>query len=1172
LSRYTLSKLAVIASLLATGICMLASAGEVLAAPPSSASGQGSISGYVTRGEDSEPVAEALVVLSCSCLAQEITVFSNARGVYAVAGLPAGQYVVQGFHDDGDATSRVELSRGGKLRAHLHLQGARRAVTRDIFVRSPVDTDTPATISRYTGDELRLLNGGDSIDNDGFSGVMDQAPTANGNGPRKQMMGLSDAEQSYSVNGHDANDSISGATGVSIIREFVQEAEVLEAGYEAEHGNASGGQINVRRLAGTNDMRGTAGIRFSPRLAEPRTILATDEALRVTQNPDYGGAAYVAISGPIVEDQLFFSAGINFGAAKHTLTQSFYHRVDLDDSGGFADCPYENGTNDCVVNGNYISSQKFADQKFMTGGVQIGWLGGLDWRIRPRHTLGLTVLGGPSFSKTSYRLPFSVDPVAFGTNPDAELGGSARIATGIVDDHFGTDFGISNLVGLEYHGRALDDRMEIDAQVSYWQGSSEMAWRLEDPSQKTRPAIQEQTANGRSLIEYLDREGQASSVAGVEAACNDARLPGNACPVRTWVSGGLGQYDRDVARRVQASLDLTHFLDAKRSRGGSHQLKWGGMVSWMQRQSTYQYSGDNADDFLSHGCEAGEVGGGEYCYGRADGYRFTRSDRVDNHRYAIVDGNNPDNVTTFGYGTVRHETGELRALADPLGRGARVDGYDETLSTMNYGVYLQDRWAITPNLVVTGGLRWELQDMRDIYGRSQVLIWDNVAPRVGVVYDWTQEGRSRLYASYGWFYQPLPLQLNSRAFGGLVQVTRSYRHSDCFNRTTSIGDKTHPRIDNTGQPTEWCVDGGGSTTGLTGGAVAPGLKGPYNQQFQLGYEQELIEDLVVNIRWVHQDLGRAVEDVSTNGGTDFIIANPGREVSESAIAAQDAACAELKSELDGLPEAAEARGQLARELSRCDFMADAFRNLGSMFPKPVRTLDAWTVQLTRRLAKGWSLRASYTYSRNVGNYDGYTDPVNGSINLGASTQYDLPELVRNSYGPLTGTVPHMLNLDGIYSFDLRKSGRITLATNVRVRSGVPVSIRTDIGNAQYRGAYLNYLLPRGAGGRVETNYRVNLTASYTYPLPKDLELEFIGRIVNVTNAKAALRVDEVYSFDGARPIAGGEISDLKHAKIHRPGGGTGFFNRQIVQPQGNFGVETRFQQPISAQLELALRF
>lgn len=112
----------------------------------------------------------------------------------------------------------------------------------------------------------------------------------------------------------------------------------------------------------------------------------------------------------------------------------------------------------------------------------------------------------------------------------------------------------------------------------------------------------------------------------------------------------------------------------------------------------------------------------------------------------------------------------------------------------------------------------------------------------------------------------------------------------------------------------------------------------------------------------------------------------------------------------------------------------------------------------------------------------------------------MPELVRNSFGPLTGTVPHMVNLDGIYSFDFRRAGRLTLA------------------------------------------------------------------------AKAALRVDEVYSFEAARPIAGGDIDDLEHAKVHRPGGGDGFFDRDIVRPQGNFGVETRFQQPVSAQFELALRF
>ncbi|MFO7566354.1 MAG: carboxypeptidase regulatory-like domain-containing protein [Enhygromyxa sp.] len=1134
-------------------------------------SSTGTISGIVTDGDDDKkPLANALVVLSCACLDDSVEVYTNARGIYVAKGLPAGVYTVQGFYDALDGSRTVELPRGNKARANLSLRGDKRIADSELVIYPPVQTDTARQGTKLSGRELELTQGGGAVNNDAITTALDTVATANDNGPRRQIGGNSEVELNYTVNGHTASDPSIGNAGAEVITQFVSEVQVLEAGYEAEFGSASGGQINVRRLAGTNKFSGVAGLRFSPRLAEPRFIVATDEALRVIQTPDYGGAAYVAVSGPIVEDRLFFSLGVNFAGAQHTLTQSFYHRVDLDQSGGFADCPYENGTNDCVVGGNYIASQKFAEQTFKTGGAEIGWLLGLDWRVRPNHSIGLTVLGGPRFARTSYRLPFSVDPVAFGTNPDSDLGGGARIATGIVNDHFGWNYGISNLIGLEYKGRAFDDKLEIDAQISYWQGASQMAWRLDRPEHKRQPAMQENTSGGRNLIEYLDREGRTDLVPGVEEACNDSELPGEACPIRTWVAGGLGQYDRDLSRRVQGSLAFSHFVDTRR--GGNHQIKWGGEASWLQRQSDYRFSGDNEPDFIDHACEAGELAGGEYCYNPVDGYRFSRSTRVNNNRFVLVDGNNPDQVTTFGYGTVRHETGELRALADPLGRGARVDGYQESLSTLNYGFFLQDRWAVLPNLVLSGGVRWEIQDMRDIYGRSQVLIWDNVGPRAGVVYDWTNEGRSRLYASYGWFFQPLPLQLNSRAFGGLVQVGRTYRQSDCIDQRTNVGGESKSRIDNDRLPTEWCVDGGGFTTGLTGGAVAPGLKGPYNQQFQLGYEHELIEDLVINLRWLHQDLGRAVEDVSTNGGLDFIIANPGESVDAGKIAAQEGACAELEGELDSLPGDDGRRGQLARELHRCQFQVDAFAKLGSMFNRPVRTLDAWTVQLTRRLARGWSVRGSYTYSRQIGNYDGYVDPQNGAINLGASTQYDVPELVRNSFGPLTGTVPHMLNLDGIYSFDFRQAGRLTLAASVRYRSGVPVSVRSDSAIAQYRGNFLIYMLPRGAGGRVESNYRVNLTASYAYPLRRDLELEFIARFINVTNARAVLRVDEVYSFESARPIAGGELSDLKHAKVHRPGGGDGFFAREIVQPQGNFGVETRFQQPVSAQFELALRF
>jgi hypothetical protein len=443
-----------------------------------------------------------------------------------------------------------------------------------------------------------------------------------------------------------------------------------------------------------------------------------------------------------------------------------------------------------------------------------------------------------------------------------------------------------------------------------------------------------------------------------------------------------------------------------------------------------------------------------------------------------------------------------------------------------------------------------------------------VGPRVGVVYDWTDEGKSRLFASYGWFFQPIPLQLNSRVFGGLVTVRRTYRNSDCLGRTTEVGGNVYQRVEN-GQPTEWCVDFPWSTDGLTSGSIVPRLRGQYNEQFQIGYEQEVIEDLVLGVQWLHTNLGRAVEDVSTNGGLNFLIANPGVPVADEDIADKEQECTNLETQLEGMDLEDENRGDVARRLQQCLFLADAYTRLNELFDPPSRNFDAWTFRIQKRFAQNWILLASYTYSRLVGNYDGWVNPLTGSINIGVAPQYDIPELVRNSFGPLSFDQPHRAKLDGFYSFDLREAGRLTLGTSFRFASGYPVSLRAY--NNRYGGAVV-YLLPRGAGGRVEPNYQWNLSAGYAYPLPGDLEIEFSARIINVTNSKAVIRVDNVYTFHNARPISGGDLSDLKHAKIQNSSNPTEFFQRVIVAPQGNYGVERQFQTPLSGQFELKLRF
>ena len=50
----------------------------------------------------------------------------------------------------------------------------------------------------------------------------------------------------------------------------------------------------------------------------------------------------------------------------------------------------------------------------------------------------------------------------------------------------------------------------------------------------------------------------------------------------------------------------------------------------------------------------------------------------------------------------------------------------------------------------------------------------NWSPRLGLLYDWTKQGRSKVYGSWGRFYESVPMDINERAFGGEVSLLQRY--------------------------------------------------------------------------------------------------------------------------------------------------------------------------------------------------------------------------------------------------------------------------------------------------------------------------------------------------------------------------------------------------------------
>lgn len=1129
----------------------------------------GGISGVVQNSETHEHIPGALVIIQCTCLSEARETMTNDSGLYSFRDLPAGKYTVQVFAGQSTLTKVMDLDRGQQARERFKLDPDSEEVRR-IEVHKPV-RDNPDSGVRM-GTEIRDLPVGSEASRNAMNAVVELAPTGGKDAAGPTVAGATGAEVSFELDGMSLNSPSFGTVAMPMLQEFVEQVEVQEASFSARQGGFSGGRVSARRISGSNKMRGNARFTFTPRLGTPRTIVATDNAIRATETPDYQMEGALGISGPIVQDRLFWSLAVGATGSRSTLLQSFHHRVDKDGSGGYEGCPHENGTFDCAPGGDYIVTEQFGEKSFRTRRLQAQALVGLDWAIDPKHRLGMTLIGTPSFLRRSYRRPAggSLDPDVFGANPNADpLGGASTVANGVVDGAFGWDMGTASRANLEYKGRVANDSIEIDANVGYLYSSFDEAWRIDDPTLRDTPATEERDAQGASLFTLLDRDEGLDLVDGVREACNDAGLPGLTCPVRSWRSGGIGQYAKDRSSRIAANLALTHFFEA----AGAHQLAWGSQFSHDQRRRRIQFSGKNDQGFYDNCAAAGLSGdGGEWCFDDGNDQYALRVDRtrqVDNHRIIYVDTDNPNRRTSQGFGRVRHEQDELRAITNAQGHGVRVEAYDERVSSQNYSAFVHDRWALATNLFLDAGLRWEGQDMRDVQGRRAFFIRDNVAPRAGLVYDWTDEGRSRLYGGYGMFFQQLPLALLNRVYGGMVEVIRTYEHSACEGRTvpTSGGDVPLTRD---GQPTDYCIDYDDTTSGLTAGATVPRLRGQFDHVWQLGYEQEVIEDFTLGVRWLHRSLGRAVEDVSTDGGNNYIIANPGERVAAEDIARQQAQCEQIDSELAALADDDPRHNDIAREAQRCRFLADAFERVGELYDRPVRNYDAFTFTLNKRFGDGWVLIGSYTYARQLGNHDGFVDPVTGAINLGSSLQYNTPELVRNSFGPLSYDSPHRINLDGFYSFDLGKSGRLLVGGSVRLRSGYPVSMRGA--SNRFPGSYPIYVLPRGAAGRIKPNYQLNANVQYAYPLPGSLALTVGARLFNLTNAKAVLRVDEVYTFDNTRPIAGGDLDDLKHAKVQSSQRPSEFFARDILRRQGNFGTETAFQIPLFAQFDVGLVF
>jgi outer membrane receptor for ferrienterochelin and colicin len=485
-------------------------------------------------------------------------------------------------------------------------------------------------------------------------------------------------------------------------------------------------------------------------------------------------------------------------------------------------------------------------------------------------------------------------------------------------------------------------------------------------------------------------------------------------------SGGFGLIQEKKFKRYLGALSGTSYL-------GNHEIKGG-----------FEYLEDNADVIKR------ESGGQLVTILDIQGY--TGPPVYQHFYWTIPTAALPDNVPT--------------------------DQLNATPYHRTYSFYLQDSWRVLPNLTINAGIRYDNQQIFSGDGTKQINLTDSWAPRIGFAWDVTNDGKTKVFGSFGYFYEQIPMDLVIRSYSSERQPTIFN-----FDPTSIVPDLAAATL--VGDEAA-IAGGGGKIFGGLNDLTDPGLKGQYVREGIFGLEREVLPDFAVGAKFIYRDLPRVVEDYLCADGVNYCVGNPTQ---------------------DGMAT-----------LSTLDYL---FR-----FPAPLqkRIYKGFQVDATKRFSDCWSLLASYVYSTLQGNYDGLFSPYSqprGTADPNISALYDYYDFftagaVRNGVpqpftanGYLTNDRRHQVKASGIYLTPFN----LSVGLVAYYRTGTPIS---RIGLSEAYGRYEFFLQKRGSEGRVPADYEADLHFGYPLQLGP-VTLTALVDVFSILNRQRAIALDQRYN-------------------------------------------------------------
>ena len=787
-----------------------------------------------------------------------------------------------------------------------------------------------------------------------------------------------------------------GSLGTGVTSDFLDEVQIKTGGFEAEYGQALGGIINTIVRSGTNQFKGSVKWFASPSsLMSSRTLVGLDAGAANTINTNVNDFAF-SVGGPIIKDKLFYFVAYN---PVITTTRLEAQAKLNPEFGAASTCT---GGSQCEsVFDEGVSTNAFAAPSalaFPSAGRELE-------RQRTANNYALKFNWQVS-PKHQLELSFFGDPA------DGKNGPQRDNAPRFTDFNSGggyssIKFGSDNQA-LKWNA-VFGPRFFMEAQIAHHDGTFRETSELDQYSY----------TDLRNTLEFFRGATQYDPGTG--------SVPFDLSPVNTRL-GGIGFISNQDDSNTQYSVKLTNVF-------GKHEVKYGVQYDDISYKDTANYTGPS---------------------------------------FNVDIGGFPTPTQGGGLVSVRNTVGSVADAYDTANTfrvtRARLSPEAPATTATERSLFVQDTWSINSRWTVKAGLRMTEETVKGSgkftltlggvptdYTPSEYTFDGNIAPRLGVTWDVLGNGKSRLYANWGRYYERVPNDLAIRAFSNEVGVSRA-TFSD-RDLTTQVGAT--------------------NVQGIQPSTVVKGTKLPFEDELSGGFAFEVSPNSSFEVRAIYRTQGRALEDMQVNaieqiqnyyygvsygypydpfGGVNGV--DLGNGVGQSVT----------------YPTATFGAYELANPGSKHEPTGSLFN-----FPKPVRRYKALEMVYTKRFSDNWSVIANYRFARLIGNYEGLFRNDNGQSDPNVTSLYDFPNspLVSGQFaaGPLPSDVTHVLHVYPSYTFN----NKLRVGANFSWSSGVP---RTSLlahpiyqNSGEIPGINPTYAYWADPGGGAELRKTKNLSAA-----------------------------------------------------------------------------------------------